>query len=900
MVIATRNTSGGNNSGELEGSMRDLVMSLQESVNQMNQSVQLLSAKVATMETGQTYLNNELFEVRLASIHLYDKALAWHRQFEKINGDVVTWEIYEAAIYKRFGPCYEDRMEEIKNLRQNGTVTDYQDQFEALVSRVELTESQAISCFVAGLQEDIGMMVKMFKPKSLYDAYQLARMQETVKTINTKRYTPILPTPKHSGSSAIVNRSTTPNVKPPITQLALPSTPFNKSTNAGNVEEMVEEPVVYPHISLNALAGVNTFHTMRIKGHVGKQDIHILVDSGTTHNFVDVQCAKKLGCEIRSICPLQVEVPGGNQMPSTTVCRSFNWNLQGQEFQSDVMLLPLGGCDMVLGVQWLTTLGDIKWNFHTLRMEFTFKGKKITLRGTQQATLQWMNGKDYGRILTNSKVALEAMSLCVYPITLMKVSVENTQVQHFNEAVSQLLEEFHDAFAVPNTLPPHRAHDHRIVLQEGIPPVNVRPYKHTPTQKDAIELMVKELLETGVIRSSHSPFSSPIVMVKKKDGTWRMCIGSTDYAKQEIQLELSKYALFVALAHPYTATNVAQAFLDNVYKLHGLPQTIMYDMGKAKGMGSVVVIGRVPTFTQVSTLLLLRRAQDRMKAIADGHRTERSYEVGDMVYLKLQPYRQITVRKGVHHKLSSKFYGPFKVLEKIGEVAYKLQLRSTTKVHPVFHVSQLKRCKTPEIGRGDFPTCTEEGLIAVEPEKILDKWLQKKGNSATVYGSGLRTCKEEVYKFISLDLKFKVYICLALYIVTVNVGHDRSTFYFANAPESARMDWSSFTKGYFLNRESLVSVLLLVDASVPPQKIDLDCANWLGRNNIPMTIVFTKCDKMKNTKGKRPDENIQSFQELIKENYKIHPPWIMTSSATGLGRDDLLLHMSQLRNYWDN
>lgn len=55
---------------------------------------------------------------------------------------------------------------------------------------------------------------------------------------------------------------------------------------------------------------------------------------------------------------------------------------------------------------------------------------------------------------------------------------------------------------------------------------------------------------------------------------------------------------------------------------------------------------------------------------------------------------------------------------------------------------------------------------------------------------------------------------------------------FANAPDAARMDWSSFTKGYFLNRETLVGVLLLVDASVPPQKIDLDCANWLGRNNV--------------------------------------------------------------------
>lgn len=122
---------------------------------------------------------------------------------------------------------------------------------------------------------------------------------------------------------------------------------------------------------------------------------------------------------------------------------------------------------------------------------------------------------------------------------------------------------------------------------------------------------------------------------------------------------------------------------------------------------------------------------------------------------------------------------------------------------------------------------------------------------------------------------------------------------FATAPEAARMDWSAFTKGYFLNRETLVAVLLLIDASVPPQKIDLDCANWLGRNNIPITFVFTKCDKMKGGKGKRPDENIRDFQEAMRENYPQHPPWIMTSSSTGLGRDELLLHISQLRNYWD-
>uniref|UniRef100_A0A803MD20 EngB-type G domain-containing protein n=1 Tax=Chenopodium quinoa TaxID=63459 RepID=A0A803MD20_CHEQI len=112
---------------------------------------------------------------------------------------------------------------------------------------------------------------------------------------------------------------------------------------------------------------------------------------------------------------------------------------------------------------------------------------------------------------------------------------------------------------------------------------------------------------------------------------------------------------------------------------------------------------------------------------------------------------------------------------------------------------------------------------------------------------------------------------------------------FAKASESARTDWSAFTKGYFLNRDALVSVLLLVDASVPPQKID-----------IPITFVFTKCDKMKGGKDLRPEDNIRSFHELIRQNYKQHPPWIMTSSVTGLGRDQLLLHMSQLRNYWDS
>ncbi|KAK0597670.1 hypothetical protein LWI29_027432 [Acer saccharum] len=61
--------------------------------------------------------------------------------------------------------------------------------------------------------------------------------------------------------------------------------------------------------------------------------------------------------------------------------------------------------------------------------------------------------------------------------------------------------------------------------------------------------------------------------------------------------------------------------------------------------------------------------------------------------------------------------------------------------------------------------------------------------------------------------------------------------------------------------------------------------------HIPMDFVFTECDEMKVSIGRRPDENVRSFQGLIRETYDKHPPWIMTSSVTGLGRDELLLHV---------
>jgi hypothetical protein len=121
----------------------------------------------------------------------------------------------------------------------------------------------------------------------------------------------------------------------------------------------------------------------------------------------------------------------------------------------------------------------------------------------------------------------------------------------------------------------------------------------------------------------------------------------------------------------------------------------------------------------------LLRAQQRMKLQADKHRTERSFEVGEKVWLKLQPYVQSSVAHRASHKLAFKYFGPYLIEDKIGSVAYKLALPSGSKVHPVFHVSLLKKVKgNHNLLSSPLPPSDED---LREPEMILDRRLKNIG-----------------------------------------------------------------------------------------------------------------------------------------------------------------------------
>lgn len=110
---------------------------------------------------------------------------------------------------------------------------------------------------------------------------------------------------------------------------------------------------------------------------------------------------------------------------------------------------------------------------------------------------------------------------------------------------------------------------------------------------------------------------------------------------------------------------------------------------------------------------------------------DREFKVGDQVYLKLQPYRQNTVAVGRNLKISTRYFGPFEVLERIGLVAYRLSLQEGLKVHPVFHVSLLKR--SPPEGRPTSTTVTltgDDGQLSTELVEILDRRMVRRGGKA--------------------------------------------------------------------------------------------------------------------------------------------------------------------------
>lgn len=114
---------------------------------------------------------------------------------------------------------------------------------------------------------------------------------------------------------------------------------------------------------------------------------------------------------------------------------------------------------------------------------------------------------------------------------------------------------------------------------------------------------------------------------------------------------------------------------------------------------------------------------------------------------------------------------------------------------------------------------------------------------------------------------------------------------FALRNKSDRAGLEKIIKGYILNRQQMTNLFVLIDSRHAPQKIDMEFIDWLGENGVPFSIVFTKADKLSKMACRR---NVDAYCNKLLETWHELPPVFITSSDTGMGRDELLDYIGQL------
>ena len=155
-----------------------------------------------------------------------------------------------------------------------------------------------------------------------------------------------------------------------------------------------EQPLVVheennrPQASVSVVSEVAYYTTMKVRGYHEKRFIFVLLDTGSTHNFMDPKTAELLGVKVTHAGCSTVSVADGSQLGVRGKVDKFKWEFHGTKFQADFMIIPSGNSDVVLGVQWLITLGDITWNLKKLEMSFVTDNTRVRLHGIKQGSVR--------------------------------------------------------------------------------------------------------------------------------------------------------------------------------------------------------------------------------------------------------------------------------------------------------------------------------------------------------------------------------------------------------------------------------------------------------------------------------------------------------------------------------
>jgi hypothetical protein len=261
-------------------------------------------------------------------------------------------------------------------------------------------------------------------------------------------------------------------------------------------------------VSLYTLADIRIAKSMVVPVLIKGERFLALLDTGSTHNFLRGDTMQRLGLATSGGEQLRVTVANGGRLPCAGIARNVPIVIGGAAFSVTCAGINLGGFDFILSVDFLRTLGPILWDLEAMTVSFLHRGTHVQWQGVHPAAPQ-------------PQAAV--------------VSATDQQPM-----LDILLEQQGTIFSKPTGLPPARPYDHRIHLLPGTEPVVVRPYRYPQLQKDELERQCTAMLAQGIIRPSTSPFSAPVLLVRKADKSWRFCI---DYCTLNTKTSKDKFPI---------------------------------------------------------------------------------------------------------------------------------------------------------------------------------------------------------------------------------------------------------------------------------------------------------------------------------------------------------------------
>ncbi|KAK8524368.1 hypothetical protein V6N12_029234 [Hibiscus sabdariffa] len=256
-----------------------------------------------------------------------------------------------------------------------------------------------------------------------------------------------------------------------------------------------------------------------------------LLDIGSTHSYVASSVSGGLEIPVEyTDNVVTVHSPVGKPVSVTRVYKNCPLELQGEVFPADLMELPFGEFDLILGMDWLST--------HRAKLDC--EKKRATLRTSDNREVVLL-GERRG-FMTNVISALKAEKMIKKgSIAYLAYILDPRSTDSGMEKI-RVVKDIPDVFpeVLPGVPPKRDEVEFGIEVYPGTAPVSMAPYRMAPKELKELKVQLQELLDRGFIRPSVSPWGAPVLFVKKKDGTLRLCI---DYRKLNKLTVKNKYPL---------------------------------------------------------------------------------------------------------------------------------------------------------------------------------------------------------------------------------------------------------------------------------------------------------------------------------------------------------------------